>query len=317
MIKRLLVTIVALFGCTINAFNIISQQVPSYSSRSVQIKTSKNHLIRSPLRSSSCGASSYSSQWHTQQRTPSKEVSLFSSKDDMSGEDPYEDDPIFSGQTTLALVGSQSLLVVGSVIAAVILGIPNFGLGSTFSIDSNSFQIGLISTVPLLLLAVVLDVVEKAELPGSSALIDVTRATNRSVLALLGGTRKPLLAIGISLALGLAAGWGEELLFRGILQTALMERFGDVVALSCTAVIFGALHAVTPLYAILASIASGYFGTLYIQSDNLAVPIICHTFYDVAALLWAHYVVTALPLDERLKLAGMDEQINDEIKQRE
>ena len=73
---------------------------------------------------------------------------------------------------------------------------------------------------------------------------------------LLGGSRKPIIALVVSIALGCAAGLGEEMLFRGILQGDLNERFGDLVALTSSAVIFGALHAVTPLYAFIAGLAS-------------------------------------------------------------
>ncbi len=121
-------------------------------------------------------------------------------------------------------------------------------------------------------------------------------------MGLLGGVRKPLIAFGVSVSLGAAAGWGEEMLFRGVLQSELCERFGDIAALTSSAVIFGALHAVTPLYAILAGLASLYFGELYLQYHNLAVPIVCHGLYDVGALMAAHFTVTGMSEEERIAL---------------
>jgi len=121
-------------------------------------------------------------------------------------------------------------------------------------------------------------------------------------IALLGGARKPLIALGVSIALGAAAGLGEEMLFRGVLQSELGQRFGDIAALTSSAIVFGALHAVTPLYAILAGLASLYFGELYLQYHNLAVPIICHGLYDVGALLAAHIQVTSMSDEERIEL---------------
>jgi hypothetical protein len=44
--------------------------------------------------------------------------------------------------------------------------------------------------------------------PYSPALQDVTRATQRSVLAVMGSKRRPLFAILVSLLLGAVAGWG-------------------------------------------------------------------------------------------------------------
>jgi membrane protease YdiL (CAAX protease family) len=211
-------------------------------------------------------------------------------------------DPEFNGMTTVALVAGQSLFIIIAIAAAQALNVPNFGLGDGFAIDSDSVLAGLKATVPLGVLAFVLDFFEKSYKP----LEDVSKATQRSILGLLGGVRKPLVAFGVSIALGAAAGWGEEMLFRGVLQSELAGQFGDTAALISSAVIFGALHAVTPLYAILAGVASLYFGELYLQYHNLAVPIICHGVYDVGALMAAHYTVTGLSEEERIELANWD-----------
>lgn len=172
-------------------------------------------------------------------------------------------------------------------------------------------------------LAVLLDLLE-GRLP---ALQDVTKATQKSVLTLLGGKFKPLLGIVIALALGtllhvvdmckkyvlvrmesilisryvtfvlhpshpigFAAGFGEEMLFRGVMQYGLMAKLGTTGSLAVVSIVFGALHAVTPLYALLAGIASAYFGYLYLSFGNLAVPIYAHALYDVGALYYAHWV---------------------------
>lgn len=212
----------------------------------------------------------------------------------------------FDAKTTVALVAGQSALVVVAVIFAAILGTTNYGLGSGFAINFQAMQSGAIATIPLFVLAYVLDFVEK-DVP---ALQDVTKATQRSVLALLGRKRKPIIALGTALALGAAAGIGEEMLFRGVLQEALATRFGDSIAVVSSSIIFGLLHAVTPLYAALASLASFFFGFLYLQSSNLAVPIICHGLYDVGALLWAHWTVTDLSFEEQtdiIEWAGPEE----------
>lgn len=201
----------------------------------------------------------------------------------------------FDAKTTVALVAGQSALVAVAIIFAAILGTSNYGLGNGFAINAQAMQSGAIATIPLFVLAYVLDFVEK----GVPALQDVTKATQRSVLALLGRKRKPIIALGTALALGAAAGIGEEMLFRGVLQEALATKFGDSIAVVSSSIIFGLLHAVTPLYAALASLASFFFGFLYLQSSNLAVPIICHGLYDVGALLWAHWTVTDMSFEEQ------------------
>lgn len=207
-------------------------------------------------------------------------------------------DELFDGRSTFALVGGQSLLILAAALAAKILSTPNNGLGPGISFDNSAIQQGLLFTIPIFTLAFLLDFVEK----NSPALQDVTIATQRSVLALLGSTFKPGIAFITSVALGLAAGFGEEMLFRGVLQWELASRFGDTVALGVTSIVFGLLHAVTPLYAIFAALASIYFGWLYQSAGNLAVPIVTHAIYDVGALLWAHWSVTQMTTSEQQEI---------------
>lgn len=196
----------------------------------------------------------------------------------------------------MSLVGGQSLLIGGAVILASFTGTPNGGLGPSISFDWGSLQMGALLTVPLGVFAFLLELIEKR----FQALQDVSRATQRSVLALLGGTLKPGLALVVSILLGVAAGFGEEMLFRGILQYELVDKLGSSVpAIICSSILFGLLHAVTPLYAVLATVASFYFGIIYLITDNLAIPIACHTLYDVVALMVAHWTVTKLTASER------------------
>ena len=209
-----------------------------------------------------------------------------------------DDDPLFDIRTTISLVGGQSLLILAAVIAAVLLKIPNYGLGLSISFSRQAWTQGLLYALPLFALAYALDGIEK----NVPALQDVTKATQRSVIALLGGRLKPLLAIAVSCALGLVAGFGEEMLFRGVMQYGLSTKFGTLVGVSISSVIFGLLHAVTPLYALLATLASVFFGSLYVSSGNLAVPIITHGVYDVGALLWAHWTVTQMTPQERQEI---------------
>ena len=211
----------------------------------------------------------------------------------------HDDDKLFDIQTTLALVGGQSVLVGVAVLAAYIVGTPNYGLGPDISFSPAALANGALLSLPLGVLAVFLDVIEN-RVP---ALQDVTKATQRSVLALLGGKWKPTVAVITALALGLAAGIGEEMLFRGVLQYELEARFGGFAAVTIASIIFGALHAVTPLYAFLASIASVYFGWLYTSSGNLTVPITTHALYDFLALMYCHYEVSKMSPTEQQAIA--------------
>ena len=85
------------------------------------------------------------------------------------------------------------------------------------------------------------------------------------------------------------------------MQTWLTDHFGVLVSFLLSSLIFGALHAVTPMYAFLTFLGPLYF--LYIASqDNLAIPIVCHVVYDVGVLMWAHYAVTSLTQEEQIEI---------------
>ena len=190
-------------------------------------------------------------------------------------------------------------MIGAAVIAARFVGTPNSGLGPGFDASLPFLVKGILWSFPLGLLAVFLDVVEDRFV----ALQEVTKATQSSVLSLLGGTFKPLVGITTALALGAAAGIGEEMLFRGVMQFELGSKLGsEVLAVGITSIVFGALHAVTPLYAGLAALASVYFGWLYLATGNLMVPIVTHAFYDWAALLYAHWTVANMSEEEQQSL---------------
>ena len=211
---------------------------------------------------------------------------------------PIDEDLLFDPKMTLGLIAGQSTLIAVAIGVSAITKTPNFGFGPDIAFDAAALQTGLLCTAPLGVLAVVLEYVE----PYVPALQDVTKATQNSVMALLGGTFKPLIAIAASLALGAVAGLGEEMLFRGIMQYELADRFGDALALGSTSIIFGLLHAVTPMYALLATLASLYFGYLYEMSGNLAVPIVTHGVYDFGALMASHWTVSQFSDLEREQL---------------
>ena len=193
------------------------------------------------------------------------------------------------------LVTAQALLLPISALLARSTNIPNLGLGAGFSCTPSAAVLGIRWTAPLFVVAGLMRLVE----PYSPALRGVTRATQRSVLAVMGRERRPAFALAVSILLGGVAGWGEEWLFRGVFQTMLSERFTSSIGLAVSGIVFGLLHAVTPVYALLAALASFFFGYLYNVSGNLAVPMICHAVYDVGALMWAHWSVTALQSKEQ------------------
>ena len=92
------------------------------------------------------------------------------------------------------------------------------------------------------------------------------------------------------LLIALAAGMGEELLFRGWLQASLADWIGPPLGVSLglavTSVAFGACHWLTPAYAVLALLISVYLGLLFLLTDSILAPIVCHALYDFIALVY-------------------------------
>ncbi len=82
------------------------------------------------------------------------------------------------------------------------------------------------------------------------------------------------------------AGAGEECLFRGVLQVWLTRLLGSAAAVVLTSLAFGAAHALSAAYFVLAASISVYLAVLLIESENLLVPIIAHALYDFLALVW-------------------------------
>jgi membrane protease YdiL (CAAX protease family) len=86
------------------------------------------------------------------------------------------------------------------------------------------------------------------------------------------------------LLLAVAAGVGEEILFRGALQPWVAAGLGVTSGLVVASLVFGLLHAASPTYFVLATLAGGYFGWLA-EVHDLVVPIVAHALYDFVALM--------------------------------
>lgn len=98
-----------------------------------------------------------------------------------------------------------------------------------------------------------------------------------------------------------AAGVGEELLFRGVLQSFVEERLGIAAAITIASVVFGLAHYLTTAYAALALMIGAYLGWLFLATGNLAVPMVTHGVYDFLALVWLTRFSKALRVEPGLR----------------
>ena len=86
--------------------------------------------------------------------------------------------------------------------------------------------------------------------------------------------------------LSFAAGWGEELLFRGLIQAEIAYHTSIGIGILTASLIFALLHFLSPTYFVLAFLVSVYFGWLYWISGSLWVPILGHAVYDFVMLVF-------------------------------
>jgi uncharacterized protein len=138
---------------------------------------------------------------------------------------------------------------------------------------------GLVATGPLLVALVIME-----RFPVGS-LRRLRELTSQVILQMFGGASIAQLAI-----VSIAAGFGEELLFRGFIQAGLMRLVsgtaGLIVSLAAASVLFGVCHWLNTTYALLAMFAGLYFGLLLLLTGNILAPIVAHAAYDFLALIY-------------------------------
>jgi len=91
------------------------------------------------------------------------------------------------------------------------------------------------------------------------------------------------------LAISIAAGVSEELLFRGAIQ----QEWGILPA----SVLFGAAHlggSGTAGFGIWAAVIGGFLGVLAVQTQGLLAPIVAHAAYDALALAYIRWKASDL-----------------------
>jgi membrane protease YdiL (CAAX protease family) len=82
------------------------------------------------------------------------------------------------------------------------------------------------------------------------------------------------------------AGVGEELLFRGVIQSKLIDWTSPAAGVALASLAFGAAHALSRLYFVLATLIGVYLGWLVVRYGELITPMIAHALYDFLALLY-------------------------------
>ena len=166
----------------------------------------------------------------------------------------------------------------GSLIfVAIVLGwIADINPFADILFSENAIFIGLLGTLPLFLLFLVMEY-----LP-----IVSVQKIRLILIETLGPSLHKYHWTDLFI-LAAIAGISEEILFRGVIQPWMELSWGINTGLIASSILFGLIHAVTPLYAVLAAIVSLYLGLAldYTGERNLLTPIVIHGVYDFLAFL--------------------------------
>ena len=184
------------------------------------------------------------------------------------------DTPLPGGSVfTMAVIFEGGLLVLAWGLGHL-LGAP---VGEQTTFTPSAFVLGAAATVPL-----VAGLYWILHTPWE-VLARLRGAIEDTVVPLFAGC--PVWGIAL---ISILAGVGEEALFRGVLQTYFAGHLGlgVVPALLVTSSLFGLVHPVTALYAVMAGLIGLYLGVLAIWHDNLLVPMVVHALYDFVALTY-------------------------------
>ena len=144
---------------------------------------------------------------------------------------------------------------------------------ATLAWDPRGLAAGVAATAPLLLL------LRWCLRARSGPIARLVRMVEARAAPLFAGR-----SVGYVALVAALAGVGEEALFRGVVQTALLDRLPAWAAVAATAALFGLAHFLSLTYALLASLVGAYLGWLHLATGNLLAPILAHALYDFVAL---------------------------------
>ncbi|MFK5950050.1 MAG: CPBP family intramembrane metalloprotease [Methylococcales bacterium] len=163
------------------------------------------------------------------------------------------------------------------ILVAIILGwIADINPFEYLFFSENALLYGLFGTLPLFFMFLATDHMEYAPV----------KQIRQILLDTLGPSLSRYKWADLFI-LAVIAGVSEEVLFRGVIQPWMENLWGMTAGLIASNILFGLVHAVTPLYAVLATGVGIYLGLFldYGGTRNLFTPIVIHAVYDFLAFL--------------------------------
>ena len=172
---------------------------------------------------------------------------------------------------------SACLFEAALIIVAMVLGwLAGINPFADLHYSESAIFYGILGTIPLLLLFLLLEHINA----------DSVASIRRFLLETLGPALHRYDWTDL-FVLAAIAGISEEVLFRGVIQPWLETAWGASAGLIASNIIFGLVHAITPLYTVLATLVGIFLGLAldYGGERNLLIPIIIHGLYDFLAFM--------------------------------
>lgn len=184
---------------------------------------------------------------------------------------------------SLPLIWQMISLVPGWIVllgvawyVAGVLGLDRRGwhIGKTLSDIPLGFASGIFIQIPVLVMVGIL----------MSALLEDFTPSGRAQTLVDGASASPIAAVALVLGVAVGAPIVEELFYRGIVQGALVERFGWV-GVFMASIIFGAVHLSVIEFFPLTVVGLG-FGLLAYGTGRLLPAIIAHMTFNAYTLVF-------------------------------
>ena len=193
-----------------------------------------------------------------------------------------KDAPTSAGPILLLAASLEGGLVVLALACSWLFEIPLVATDEPVSLQLVLKQ-GCLGAIPLL---VALVFVEWLPIPDFIRFRRLMRAT---VVPLF-----RQLSVSNLLLVSCLAGLGEEVFFRGIVQTLLDRMFDPRLSpglgIVLAGVVFGFAHSISRMYVGLATLVGVYLGWLFWYSNVIWVPVVTHALYDFLALIYYIYL---------------------------
>jgi hypothetical protein len=145
---------------------------------------------------------------------------------------------------------------------------------SGFSWSLEDAALGAIATLPMLGLFLI------GQTWPIGPFRSIKRFFDEEARPILRGCTWPDLAL-----MSLAAGVGEEMLFRGVFQGVLERWLGTWEGWGAASLLFGLFHPITPGYILVSGLMGAYLGGIWMFNGNLLTVMVAHALYDFIALV--------------------------------